>query len=119
MYLRGNQKGELNELYVLNDVWYSSDGIQWIRATENAAFSKRAYHKSVVYDDEMWVIGGLDKDGCKNDVWCSNDGKNWKLVTSSAAFQPRYSQASFVLDNKMWVMGGIGGVSMQNIWWSK
>lgn len=90
-----------------NDVWYSSDGVTWTQATSNAAFSKRAGHSSVVFDNKMWVLGGNDNSGyMKGDAWYSTDGVNW-TEASSTAFSPRSGQTSVVFNNKMWVIGGI------------
>ena len=54
-----------------NDVWYSSDGINWYQATPNANFSKRQSHSSVVFNNKIWVIGGGDNTSFYNDVWYS------------------------------------------------
>src|SRR5688572_7222748 len=42
----------------VNDVWYSTDGVNWSRATGNAGFPARTGHASVVFDGKLWVIGG-------------------------------------------------------------
>ncbi len=42
----------------LNDVWYSTDGINWTEATASAAWSARNDHVVLAYDDKMWVMGG-------------------------------------------------------------
>ncbi len=57
-----------------NDVWYSSDGVDWILASDNGAFSKRAGHQSHVLGDKIWVIGGESINGAGelNDVWFIN-----------------------------------------------
>ena len=41
-----------------SDAWYSTDGITWTEATANAGFSGRLGHSSLVYNNEIWVIGG-------------------------------------------------------------
>jgi hypothetical protein len=48
-----------------NDVWCSSDGVNWTESDNNADWSARGGHASVVHDGKMWVLGGGDK----NDVW--------------------------------------------------
>lgn len=90
-----------------NDVWYSTDGISWDRATGSAGFTPRYGHTTVVYDERIWVIGGYDKShNFKNDIWSSKDGKTWEQVTPRAAFRPRLLHTSFVYNDKMWVIGG-------------
>ena len=75
---------------------------RWQCATENAGWSGRYGHTSVVFDNKMWVLGG----GYKNDVWYSSDGINWVCATENAGWSPRDDHTSVVFDNKMWVLGG-------------
>jgi len=63
---------------ILNDVWYSSDGINWYCATDSADWCPRYGHTTVVFDDKIWIIGGresLSFEGHQeyhlNDVWYS------------------------------------------------
>jgi len=55
----------------MNDVWYSTDGVNWIQATAFDTFPARYSHTSVVYDNKMWVIGGYSKGFYRNDAWYS------------------------------------------------
>jgi hypothetical protein len=107
-----------NIIYVVNtlsDVWYSGDGISWLPATQQAAFPSRRQHTSLVYNNEMWVIGGwsytydstgMGRSNIMNNIWFSADGVTWTESTPAAAFSARYGHSSVVFDNKMWVMGG-------------
>jgi len=104
-----------------NDVWYSSDGANWICATESAGWSKRYYHTAVVFDNKIWVLGGNATDGSrKNDVWYSVDGINWTRACSSAQWSRRRNHTSVVFDNKIWVMGGNAsdGTRKNDVWYS-
>lgn len=92
-----------------NDVWYTSNGIDWVLATGNAAFAPRERHTTFVFDGKLWVVAGLLTSGtyCK-DVWSSVDGVDWVLVTGNAAFDGRAGQVqtNMVLGNKMWIITG-------------
>ena len=93
----------------LGDVWSSSDGSVWDQATSAALFSPRSGHTSVVFNNEMWVIGGEDNSGFKNDVWHSTDGVTWVQSSANGGFLPRSGHISAVFDNKMWVIAGNWG----------
>jgi len=55
-----------------NDAWYSCDGVNWIEATNSAAFAKRQSQESVVFNNQMWVLGGFEvNSNVFNDVWSS------------------------------------------------
>lgn len=92
-----------------NDVWHSSNGVAWNRATPSASWDARTDHSSLVFNNKMWVIGGQNSspsNNLKNDVWYSSDGINWNRATSNAPWLPRRGHASVVFNNKMWVIGG-------------
>ena len=100
-----------------NDVWYSTDGINWTKVA--TPFSGRSEHTSVVFDGKIWVIGGYDGVSNLHDVWSSTDGINWIQVTSGPDFAKRRSHTSVVFDNKMWIINGFDGVSpLNDIWHS-
>jgi len=107
----------------LNDVWYSTDGINWTQATSSAQWSPRRGHTSVVYDNKMWIIGGAgikSWDDNLNDVWYSTDGINWTQATSSAQWNKRSFHSSVVFNNQMWLIGGWGGWgrNYNDVWYS-
>ena len=100
-----------------NDVWYSTDGNTWTQATYSAAWSDRASFEALVYDNKMWVLGGLDTGSSgNNDVWYSTDGNTWTQATSSAGWSTRWSSGSVVHDNKMWIFGGYDGSHKNDVW---
>ena len=124
---------DFNETYIRNDTWYSTDGNHWTQATADADFDPRVGHKSVVFDNKMWVIGGrfwneeTGSGSTKDDVWFSENGIDWTNATDSAGFGNLYYFDCVVFDNKIWLIGGfiiddisngtVGTVSKQ-IWYS-
>jgi hypothetical protein len=98
-----------NESSLKNDVWSSTDGVNWDLVTNKAPWSPRAFLQAVVYDGKIWVMGGgnyVPEYQAKNDVWSSSDGINWELVTENAPWSPRIWFSSVVYRNCMWVIGG-------------
>ena len=110
-----------------NDVWSTTDGINWIRVTEHAPWEPRGMiGGAVVFNGKMWILGGGTYDtpdhpvrDYYNDVWCSEDGSNWMLVTEHAPWQPRQYHDIAVFDNKMWVLEGFHGVNLNDVWYSE
>jgi len=89
---------------VFNDVWYSSDGVNWTSATLSAPWNPRFSHSSAVLGGKMWVFGGLDYGGhAFSDAWYSVDGVNWTSATLSAPWSPPYDHASVVYNGKIWL----------------
>ncbi|MEQ1825505.1 MAG: LamG-like jellyroll fold domain-containing protein [Pirellula sp.] len=108
-----------------NDVWYSTDGKQWIQATAAAPWSPRAYHQAAVLNGKIYVFGGgnyVPEYQTYNDVWCSEDGIHWTQVTSAAPWHPRLWFSSAVYRDHMWVLGGWSNNPSKNwgdAWYSK
>jgi hypothetical protein len=69
MWVIGGDVGALGTV-LTDDVWYSYDGAHWEKATSNAEWPGRSEHASVVFDNKIWVLGGLGYYPC-NDVWYS------------------------------------------------
>lgn len=102
-----------------NDVWYSSDGRYWTKATYTAGFSARHGHAVVNFLGKMWLIGGNDATGYTNDVWSSGDGITWTRATAAATFTPRAHHAVMIAKNKIFLVGGqLGAGSYTNDVWS-
>ena len=105
----------------LNDVWSSANGKDWEKKTDNAEFSARTGHKSVVFDDKMWVIGGNSSGTINNDVWSSTNGVTWNEETdNNPRFTGRYHHASVVFNNRIWFIAGSESISrtVKNDVWS-
>ena len=120
IWVIGGRQVESNISIRKNDVWSSPDGVTWTEVTTSAAFSAREGHTSVVFNDKIWVIGGIDEDrNKKNDVWSSPDGVTWTEVTTSAAFSAREGHTSVVFNDKIWVIAGwSSGNNRENDVWS-
>ena len=95
-----------------NEVWSSTNGLDWNVATRQAGWSPRIAAGAVVFKNRMWVLGGQQDyyfgtdDDLKNDVWSSADGAQWRLETQQAPWSPRAYHAAVVHAGKIWVLAG-------------
>lgn len=115
----GNYYYDRSERVGSNDVWSSADGVNWIRATEHAAWDARMWHSATVYNNAMWVLGGFP--GGPNgtganygDVWRSTDGANWTQVPADSIWQPRHEHSVYDFQDKLWVVAGNG--ALNDVW---
>src|SRR3989338_8040552 len=102
---------------LLHSIAYGAAGANWTKAG-TPTWEARAWSTSVVFNNKLWVMGGLGTVGY-NDVWSSNNGENWtKVAPTSPIWSKRYGHTSVVFNNKMWVMGGKGGggSSYKDVW---
>jgi hypothetical protein len=67
--------GGWDDTDVRNDVWYSTDGANWVCATDSAEWPSRSSHIVVAMGARLWLNGGfLDSNGTifAEDVWYSS-----------------------------------------------
>jgi hypothetical protein len=90
-----------------NDVWNSSDGINWTQVTASADFIPRTNPAIFVYKNKMWVVGGKDNGGnYLNDVWTSEDGASWTQVSTTSSFTGRWGHQVVVNNDQLLLVGG-------------
>jgi hypothetical protein len=105
-----------NDGNIKNDVWSSSDGITWIKKTEAASFSSRYMHACTVFDNELWIIGGLSNGTKKNDIWHSKDGIMWFMATNPSGFTARFGHLITVFNNELFLISGNDGKDKEDVW---
>jgi hypothetical protein len=113
MWIMGGwRNGRLPDASGSNEVWSSSDGVEWQQTAAHADWSPRLGAGTVVFRNKMWILGGSeqyyygDARSLKNDVWSSSDGRKWTQVVAAAPWAPRAFHQAIVLNNKIYVMGG-------------
>jgi hypothetical protein len=65
--------GSLSSGCYTNDVWSSSDGVNWTPATHAAAWSGRGQFGAEALNGQMWVLGGGSGNSYFKDVWLSGN----------------------------------------------
>jgi hypothetical protein len=105
--------GGVKDKTIYNDVWSSTDGVNWTLELEEAPWCKRQiHHTPLVYDDKMWLFGGGVMGSsyfpfiAYNDVWCTSDGIHWELKTANAPWPARIWGSTVVYKNRMWMIAG-------------
>lgn len=70
--------GTFFSTHYLDDVWYSTDGVNWTQDTDASKIGKRAFGASATSNNKLWIIGGIIQNGdgvtrgnvtYKSDVW--------------------------------------------------
>lgn len=104
IWVIGGSTNDQNKGPVTNGVWYSSDGTNWNCATPAADFPARSWHTSLVYNNNIWVIGGFSSSYSNkfSDAWYSADGTNWKKASESLPFGS--SGGGAVFNNKIYII---------------
>lgn len=107
IWLLGGDDGKT--LY--NDVWRSTDGLNWVQVIGAAPWSPRTGAQAFIYKDKLWLIGGADISGLTNDVWFTADGLDWVQTTAAIAAKKPFGYTTVVYDQKIWLVGvdGVDG----------
>jgi Kelch motif len=96
-------------------------------STLNADFRERTYQAGVVFNDKIWITGGVGivqqtpktNFTCLNDVWASDNGRQWTQKTTNTP--ARSGHALIVFNNKIWLIGGYAnswGKYLNDVWCS-
>ena len=90
-----------------NQIMTSTDGITWTVPTGPLPFLERVKHVAVVFEDQIYIIGGKKADGTlAGDMWRSPDGANWENVAADPAVYNRFNMAAAVHEGAIWITGG-------------
>jgi hypothetical protein len=96
-------------------------------ATIKAGFKARTYQAGVVFNDKMWITGGVGiiqqtpktTFTSLNDIWFSENGRCWtQAITNAPA---RSGHALLVFNGKLWLIGGYAsswGKYKNDVWCS-
>jgi hypothetical protein len=99
-----------NQMWLLGKagVWRSSDGLTWQQAASGDPFVNRRAYGAVVYNNSIWLFGGIHEGQMTNEVWSSDDGSSWKREKNAPWF-PRGGEYSIAFNGKLWIYGGKTG----------
>jgi len=100
-----------------NDVWKTSDGVNWQLVTNTAPWEDTTFDNALVYKNEIWLLGSWP---VSKNVWHSSDGQNWGSYIANWPQARGGGSSSVVYDNKLWIMGGqeAGVGYVNNVWHS-
>lgn len=87
-----------------NDVWRSTDGVDWEQVTTNAGFPPRQYLNLENLDGDLVIAAGWDGAN-RNDVWKSTNGVQWYQIPGTP-WGIRHAASTTIYDHGMLLLGG-------------
>lgn len=101
-----------------NDIWSSSNGVDWTEENANPTFIARTNPAVFVYNDKIWMVGGRDNGGkYLDEVWNSADGITWNEVTTNSVFTGRAALQVVVNKDELILVGGEDSTSVLGDMW--
>jgi hypothetical protein len=96
-------------------------------ATYKAAFKPRMYQSGVVFNDNLWLFGGVAIVQATpkttltslSDCWTSPNGRTWTQLSTNAPARSGHSMVEY--NNKLWLIGGYAsswGKYKNDVWCS-
>lgn len=91
------------------------DSIIWTLMNPKSEWGARYLHKTLAFNDKIWVIGGHSSTGQTrygwfNDVWSSGDGIKWEKTSPQNDYigmlMETFAMTTLVYNGKMWHIGG-------------
>jgi len=109
-----------------NDVWCSTDGVEWEQTLACGPWRPRGMvGGGVVLHGRLWLLGGGTYDTpatpnrtFRNSVWSTADGESWQLHLEHAPWEPRQYHDTAVFDGRMWVLAGWNQTNRRDVWYS-
>lgn len=99
--------GRLWDRACYNDVWKTTDGVDWELVNDSAPWAPRYWHTVAWYDNNMWVLCGIVEQTNNAETWYSSDGITWYEL-KYPKYLDRHAASTTVYDNALWLMSGIG-----------
>lgn len=136
MWIVGGGACDYSQIY--NDVWSSSDGVNWTQSTTANAWPGRMWPCAATSGDGVvWLVGGYAPTDYNNaggtitrryganhaDLWYSKNGTDWKqfkadvgtALSDNDVFEPRHAPTCFVAGPetslKLVIVAGTGGTN--------
>ena len=95
------------------DVWFSLDGKNWSKQSDNAAWSGRSDHQVASHQGRLYLMGG--DPNSPSQVWSSADGTSWSSE-GNAGWLPRVRFQMVEYKGRLYAMGGVGGGFKHDVW---
>lgn len=83
LYLMGGYTGSGDDESSYEDVWMSSDGIQWDRAAESGGYGSFNDGSVIRFDGRFYAIGGWRSESYEQPAFVSDNGINWNRLPES------------------------------------
>ena len=94
------------------DVWFSLDGKNWLKQSNNSAWPGRYEHQVASHQGRLYLMGGFGS-GTRKGVWSSAAGKSWSS-DGNKGWLPRWQFQVVEYKGRLYAMGGTDGNAASN-----
>jgi hypothetical protein len=89
------------------DVWYTTDGVDWVRSTDWAPWAARTHFSVTSTPAFIYITDGSVRlqQQLSNEVWRTNTGHTWDIVRP-IPWQPRHASSVVYHNGKLILAAG-------------
>lgn len=103
--------------FTSQDVWVSPDGTTWYLMGTGPFPSTRSGYAGCMFNNNIYMFGGLQSGTYMNDVWVSADGNKWSQLPN-APWSGRQGMTALATSTGIFMFGGTTGSQVNDIWFT-
>lgn len=112
LWLFGGKDTEGN---ILKDVWFTEDGIRWVKVVDDPGFTTGIQYDVVVFKDKLYLVTGLLDGEYQSEIWVSSDGATWEEILPPAMPNGNPTALS-VKNDRLWIFYARGDSTTGATW---
>ncbi len=112
MYGLGHFEGNIEQFSFKPIIYKSSDLKSWETISTDSNIPNRFFYHPYIFNEKIWIAGGMNNDSIYTDLWNSADGIHWDKVGDNMPFGKRHSSLIvefkgkiYLLNNDVWSSG--------------
>lgn len=105
IYALGTMEGNIEKMTLSSQISRTRDGKNWEIIAKHSNLPKRVFYGSAVFQDKIWLFGGMFENQEFEDIWNSSDGVNWQKVSDKMPWGKLQNLKAVVLKNRLFLIG--------------
>ena len=105
IYALGTMTGNIESMKLSSRISKTTDGRTWKVVAEKSDLPERVFYGTAVFQNKIWLFGGLAGDKEMADVWNSPDVVRWTKVGDHMPWRPRQNPKIVVFREKLLLIG--------------
>jgi Kelch motif len=111
--------GNIERFSFFPKVSHTANMREWKVRSKQSQLPGRFFYHPFVWNDRMWIIGGMDGHKSYQDIWSSPDAVHWEKEKDKLPFGERESQQFVILKDKIFMLGNDVWSSSDALQWKR
>lgn len=119
LYGLGTLTGNIEDYSLTTEIHKTSNMKKWELLADSSNLPKRFFYHPFVFDNKIWIIGGVTEREIFSDIWNSIDGIHWIKKVTGLPFGKRQESQFVFFHNKIFLLNNDVWSSADAIHWAK